>query len=867
MITNTTASRMGRLAVFALLSSGLMPTAASAQTAAAAKQVFVVPFSHLDLWYLGPPENSYARAERIFSYALEQAERDPDFRFTFENAYYLREYLSLRPEARDRIAKMLGSGRLDLSGQWSDMNQSEATAEDLVRDVLLAHRFAQRELNFQPQGVISADIPGFTPQVVQIWKQSGIRGAMLTRGGPLKTPIFQWQAPDGSKLPIGYTVGGYATGWMAGLAKSLEAAEGKVAVSSYHSVQKKELKFDTGLAKLVDKSFPGSGPAILGAGPDLSVPSAEMTRVIREWNQRHGKEMFVREVTVPEFVDAIAKDPLPVLSGDWQSVWQMAIQSADRYAMLARVSHRLASAEKVATIASLLTPMQYPEADLERAWQWQIAAQDHEGAALPDFPHRAQELAAAVEQQSAAMIASRIPAQRKDAMVVVAVNPVNWPRRVALRVPLFLHGDIPSDGSRWDNIVVRDEKGNPVPARIRPAAPHAVTRTAELYTLIDLPPLGYRSLLLEPGGDNATGAAPWETPKPEISAGRQPVTALLGGWEAKYDPATRTIALASNGHAVATVELDHLAAAKAADLEAVRPVGDSAVEWRRVRLEQTWSEAILRAEAQITGGRIFLQVALRDGMAPEITTGGEWVSSFEGSLVQRVIPAALTRDAITYGIPFGEEKFGSMLPDSGPTNAGDELAPEVWKNAKTFDGWLAWEDGNARVTFATEARGAIFSPRDFSIVVAPTRGVMPSSVQQITLRSTLNFEQSPAAGAERLMWELMEPPVIATAEDRFGVMNLPPQFSLLEWDDPHLVVSAVYRDDQRNVVLRTYAHSSQPLHSQLRTELPVGRIELISPVETVMGPASPSREFGPWQIQTLRLQVAGARFPAQKGAK
>lgn len=870
MKTNLNASRIFRLATLPLIFLSMAPALTQAQPgqgADAPKQVFVLPFSHLDLWYLGPPEDAYARAERVFSFALQQSEKDPGFHFTFENANFLREYLLLRPEARDRIAHLLASGQFDMSGQWSDMMQSQVTGEDLVRDVLLAHQFAHKEFNFQPRGILCGDVPGFTPQVVQIWKQSGITGAMLTRGGPLQSPVFQWKALDGSTLPIGYTVGGYATGWMAGLAQSLEASEGKVAFTSYHSVDKKVIRFDTGLAKLVNKDFPGPGPAILGAGPDLSIPSAAMTRVIREWNQQQGKEIFVREVTVPEFVKDIAKDSLPALSGDWQSVWQLAIQSADRYATLARVSHQLVSAEKVATLASLLTPMPYPAAELQRAWQWQIAALDHEGAALPDFPHRAQVIAADIEQQSAETIASRIPTARKDAMVVVAINPVNWPRRVALRVPLFLHGDIPSDGSRWDNILVHDGQGNPVPARFLPAPRHGVSRTAELYTVVDLPPLGYQSLVLEPAGDNPAGAASWETPKAEDSNGTQPVTATLGDWSAQFQPGTRSIALTKDGHALATIEIDYVAkAVKPAELEVARPLGDSAMQWNRVRLQQAWGESILSAEGKITGGRIYLQVALRDGMAPEIVTGGSWLSSLAGNVIQRIIPANFSRDDVIYGIPFGQEKYGSMLPDSGPTNAGDEMPPNVWKNTKSFDGWLAWNDGNERVAFATEARGAIFSPMDFSIVVAPTRGVMPSDMQQIALRSSLDYQTAAADQPERLMWDLLEPPVVAVAEDRFGAMNLPSQFSLLRWNDPHLVVSAVYRDAQNNVVVRTYSHTSQPVHAQLRTGIPIARTDAISPVETFVGPASMSREFRPWQIQTLCLHAAASPQRTRKMA-
>ena len=830
------------------------------------KQVYVVPFSHLDLWYLGTPPDAYARFERILSGALDLADQDPGFRFTIENGHFLQQYLRLRPEAQPRIARAMARGQLDLSAQWSDLLECPATAEDVVRNVLLPVQMSERMFHYRPRGVVVGDVPGFNPQLPQVWRRSGIEGAMLSRGGPLKNPIFNWEAPDGSAVRIGYTVGGYATGWMAGLPFSLASAEAKSPITVYQSVRHKEVTFNTGLAKLVDQGFPGPGPAIMGAGPDLSFPSSRLTKVVAEWNREHGQEMRVHVVTIPEFVKATEKDKLPTLSGDWQSVWQPASYSVDRHATLARTSHALQVAEKIATVASLLTPVPYPGKELKRAWEWQLTALDHEGAALPNLPDRIEEVAQEIQEQSAQVIASRIPTKNKEDMVVAVFNPLAWKRRVAIRVPLFLHGDIPSDGARWDQIIVRDENGKILPAHLRVTPPHAVSKTGELFAVLDLPPLGYRSIILEPADKNpvaAAEAAPWDTLEWTNHDASSETSISQGDWKAQYQLSSHAVALIHGDQTVAHVEIDDLAGAPdVKTLESMRPVGENAVTWNAVRQQDSWNDSILDLEGRNGMTRIRLRVELTPATAPVVSSEVLWIGALQHYFVQRITPTAWSLPAVRYGVPFGEMKFNQTLPGAGPTNPGDEVPPALWGKMKTLDGWLSWQNGDGVMTAATEARGAIFSDNGFSFILAPSKGVFPKPLQQVSLRMSFQYSDAGAQAApEKTMWELLEPPVTAVAEDRYGSMNLPPQFSLLHWNQPGLIVTGLYRDEAGSVVVRTYNHGETPVQAELTTGLPTTGLEAVSPVESPIRKVSTNLRFTPWEIETLRFTAKTEQTP------
>jgi len=236
-------------------------------------------------------------------------------------------------------------------------------------------------------------------------------------------------------------------------------------------------------------------------------------------------------------------------------------------------------------------------------------------------------------------------------------------------------------------------------------------------------------------------------------------------------------------------------------------------------------------------------------------------ADFRGRIFLRVSPVEWAPRSVVYGVPFGEMPFGSSVPGSGPTLPGDERPVDLWQSLKEFDGWFRWDASAGRVTMATEARGAHFAGTGVSFLLAPQSRVLSEQVtQHVSMHST--FDVVGGARSERQMWELLEQPVVAVSEDRFGPASLAGSFSLLDWSDPDVIVTALRRAGDGGVVLRSYAHSDHTVQARLRPYLPPVSLTVLTPVEEAIGRAEADRKYGPWEIQTLRVA-----FPPAAGAR
>src|SRR5512142_1663180 len=81
------------LAIFALVAqSGL---AASTQVPGR-DEVYIIPFSHLDLFWAGTQEECLSRGNRITSKAVQIALQHPEFRFLLEDDVFVEHYRQTR---------------------------------------------------------------------------------------------------------------------------------------------------------------------------------------------------------------------------------------------------------------------------------------------------------------------------------------------------------------------------------------------------------------------------------------------------------------------------------------------------------------------------------------------------------------------------------------------------------------------------------------------------------------------------------------------------------------------------------------------------------------------------------------------------
>ena len=55
--------------------------------------VYIVPFSHLDLFWLGTQEECLSRGNRVITKAIQLAERYPEFRFLLEDDDFVANFV------------------------------------------------------------------------------------------------------------------------------------------------------------------------------------------------------------------------------------------------------------------------------------------------------------------------------------------------------------------------------------------------------------------------------------------------------------------------------------------------------------------------------------------------------------------------------------------------------------------------------------------------------------------------------------------------------------------------------------------------------------------------------------------------------
>jgi alpha-mannosidase len=172
----------------------------------------VVPHTHWDReWYRTREEFRY-RLVGLVDALLDLLESDPGFRhFTLDGqALLVDDYLELRPGERRRIERLVREGRL-LVGPWYVLPDEwlvsgEALIRNLRRGLARAESLGQAmRLGYVP------DQFGHVGQLPQILAGFGLSGAAAWRGVGADVPgsLFEWEAPDGTRLLTAYLLQGY----------------------------------------------------------------------------------------------------------------------------------------------------------------------------------------------------------------------------------------------------------------------------------------------------------------------------------------------------------------------------------------------------------------------------------------------------------------------------------------------------------------------------------------------------------------------------------------------------------------------------------------------------------------------------------
>jgi alpha-mannosidase len=246
---------MGRFctAVFAILTTFVLPVAARAQTQAQStdnpdlsKQptLYVVGYAHLDTeWRWEYPQviDEYLRKTMEDNFRL--LDKYPHYIFNFSGANRYRLMKEYFPADFARVKKFVDEGRWFPAGSSMEEGDVNApSAEAIIRQILYGNNWFRKELGKASAEYMLPDCFGFPSSLPTILAHSGVRGfstqklvwgSSANAGGtdsPEKTPegtpfnVGVWVGPDGESVLAGLNPGSYDGGVDTDLSKPLTPA-------------------------------------------------------------------------------------------------------------------------------------------------------------------------------------------------------------------------------------------------------------------------------------------------------------------------------------------------------------------------------------------------------------------------------------------------------------------------------------------------------------------------------------------------------------------------------------------------------------------------------------------------------------------
>jgi alpha-mannosidase len=469
---------------------------------------------------------------------LDEARRDPDYKFVLAEIDYLKPYLDTHPEDRADLRRFLDEGRVEMvGGSYNEPNTNLTGAESTIRNAVYGLAYQRDIAGGDPRTAWMLDAFGFDPGYPGLMAAAGLAESSWARGpyhqwGPRRTvgdntrmqmrSEFEWVSPDGQGLLTSYMANHYGAGWGTHRAASLAAAE-QDALGQFRE-----------LAPVA-----ATRNVLLPVGADHVIPSRWVTGIHRDWNTRYVWPRFVtalpREFFAAVRADAAARglwlvpqtrDMNPVYPG--KDVSYIDTKQGQRAAEIA-----VGEAERLATLA-WLAGAPYPAESLDKAWRqlvfgahhdaitgtesdqvyldllggWREAWQRGDDARRGAAAHLAGLADTRPPGTGAGRLAATGPPGAGRALTVF--NTLSWARSGLARADL----EFTAPGPGW--ITLHDASGGEVPFLAEAARRHpdgtlaAVTLT---FRAAGVPALGYRTWWVTAAPGTAPGPAGWE-PQP-----------------------------------------------------------------------------------------------------------------------------------------------------------------------------------------------------------------------------------------------------------------------------------------------------------------------------------------------------------------
>ncbi len=436
--------------------------------------------SHIDLAWLWPWTETVEVVRATFRTALELMDEFPGFTFAQSTA---QDFLWLEekyPEEFQAIQQRVKEGRWELvGGMWCEPDLNMPSGEALVRQLLTGKRYFQRKFGVDVRIGWNPDSFGYSWQLAQIYKRSGVDYFVTqkidwndTTTFPYR--LFWWESPDGSRV-LAFFPNGYDNG--------IDPVE-----CSRFAAQ--DAPLSSGYRKLM---------MLYGVGDHGGGPTRAMLENAVRW-QKSPQAAFPKFAfgTAQEYFDGVERNlaslPLPVWKSELYLEYHRGTyttQAESKKRM--RASERLMiDGEKFASMA-MLDGRAYPQRTFEDCWRRLCFEQFHDlmaGSGIHvnyvDEAESLEFLRLAIEPVLGGALERE--AERADTRgpgrPVVVFNPLSWERTDVAEAEVQFPGPVAE-------IEVLDPEGNALPSAVisREDATHTVTVR---FLARGVPSIGYK---------------------------------------------------------------------------------------------------------------------------------------------------------------------------------------------------------------------------------------------------------------------------------------------------------------------------------------------------------------------------------------
>ena len=786
--------------------------------------LFIVPGSHFDLGWCASPAETFAYSDLIIREAIDAITGDfPEYRFTVEYAMFLKHFLDTYPRYRKIVKRLIDEGKFEVCAAWTGMMDQVMDGEAVIRNVVLAKRWAAEQFGVDLVTAQLTDCPGHTIQLAQILARCGVKHLAYSRYSA-PTPLHRWRSPDGSEV--------VAANHSVGLYKSLRDAAWAGSGYGWGLILRRSIRdiedILPGHLKDIEDLWPEDQPVLMGEEMDLIPGNPGIIETADGWNEKH-PEITLELSTTTQFFESVREEDLPEYCGEAPyGFYTLGACRPSTYIQAKYAHHALTSAEKMAALQEILDLGRGNKASLDEAWAALFVPQDHNvggrhGEINDVVRHHCVEkamiAAGNVAEEAMLFIMTQIdypseilpenrrlskakPVSKPDFRIgsqpgipIVLFNPLSWERSDAVETYIETREE------DVGNIAVFNPEGQLLPTQfLRSEENNGLKRVHFLFLAGDMPSVGYKAFYARIPKEISRRPRSWLSVSRNVLENQSLRISLEAGSIKSILWKQREIELSREAEAGFGEIIVYEDVASDISENLTGRVWQEVEENRRVEVLETGPlRGRIRIESAVLGCPVTKELSLYDGLPwIELSVTIYWTGEKNREVVLS-LPLNVPGGEITYETPYGHVVMGqNELPGTYRGRGG-----------RYVQKWVDVSNGQMGVCVGTDCVSHILSDTDICPMLIRTAYSCgtPNHWYDNIGRHSFRFSLLPHWGgwngseAFRIGWQHVTPMsvgrmnICAPIAPIAGRTFLPQSYSLCQVSPNNVVLTTIKKAD------------------------------------------------------------------------